>query len=89
MLNKRKLAVTANIVVNDACIASLGAVVDVETGKVQFASPRFIDSEACEEHRAIVRADRDQFEDFVYDLKNDAMAMAATDVPVEDNNEDA
>lgn len=75
MLKNRRIVLSVEIVVNDNRIATLGAIIDPESGKVQFGH-KFTHSEACEENREIVRADRDQFEDFVYDLKNDVMALA-------------
>lgn len=75
MLKNRRIVLSAEVVVNDDRIATLGAIIDTESGKVQFGH-KFTHSEACEENRDIVRDDRNAFEDFVYDLKNDAMALA-------------
>lgn len=75
MLKNRRIVLSAEVVVNDDRIATLGAIIDPESGKVQFGH-KFTDSTACEEHRDTVRDDRNAFEDFVYDLKNDAMALA-------------
>ncbi len=90
MLKNRRIVLSAEVVVNDARIATLGAIIDTETGKVQFGH-KFTHSEACEEHRDTVREDRNAFEDFVYDLKNDAQAMLglSNEAPEEETSEGA
>lgn len=83
MLTKHKITVTAETVVNDSVIASHGAIITVDTGKVQFGHRQFDDT-ACEEFRDIVRSDRADFEDFAYDLKNTIRSMLITEpAPVE------
>lgn len=90
MLKNRKIVLSAEVTVNDTRIADLAAVIHTDTGTVNFGH-KYLNSAACEENRDIVRADRDAFEDFVYDLKNDARAMLnlsdAVEAPAEETAE--
>lgn len=68
MLTNQKISITAKTVVNDAEIASHGAVLDVESGELSFFT-RQLDKEACKLNREIVRADTAEFEDFAYSIQ--------------------
>lgn len=78
MLEKVKLALTAQTTVDGKVIATHGAVIEADTGAIQFAC-RQIDAAACEEYRDVVRHDRTEFEDFAYDVKNDIHPMPSPD----------
>lgn len=75
MLSNRKFVTTADCVVNDKPICGFSAIIGADSGVVQFGAVKQYNAAACEENRDIVRRDRDAFEDFVYDLKNDIRAM--------------
>lgn len=76
MLTNRTLTLAADTIVNDVKIATFGAVLNIEAGRINFVE-RHINEEACEEYRDIVRADRAAFEDFAYDVKTDIKGMLA------------
>lgn len=65
MLNNKRVTITADSVMDDAKIASYGAILNTDTGELSLTS-RNINHEACKEHRDIVRAERAEFEDFAY-----------------------
>ena len=56
-------------VVDDVKIASFGAVVNVDTLELSLTG-RYIEKEACKEHRDIVRADQAELEDFAYRIQD-------------------
>lgn len=73
-LNNKKINMAADSVVNDVKISSFVAAVNLDDFHVQIVERR-LDEEAYEEFRNIVRADRAEFEDMVYDIKNDLKGM--------------
>lgn len=75
MLKNRKFVTTADCVVDDKPICTFSAIVGADSGVVQFGVVKQYNAAACEENREIVRRDRDEFEDFAYDLKNDIRGM--------------
>lgn len=67
MLAENKLTFSAKTIVDDTEIASYGASLNVFDGDVSFWD-RQLDKSACKEHRDVVRADKAEFEDFVYTI---------------------
>jgi hypothetical protein len=86
MLENQRFSLTAQTTFDGEVIASHGAVIEADAGKVQFML-RQVNEAACEEHRDIVRKDRAEFEDFAYDLKNCIQNMM--EEPFDEPEEDA
>lgn len=69
MLNNKRITIVADTVVDEAKIATYGAILNAETGDLSLTA-RNIDNDACRTHKDIVRADRAEFEDFAYMLQD-------------------
>lgn len=69
MLINKKINILADTILDEKKIATHGAVLDTDKLTVAMSS-RNIDNDACKVYRDIVRADRAEFEDFVYDLQD-------------------
>ena len=69
MLNGTRLTIVADSVVNDARIATFGAVLNLEDMELSLTS-RHIDKELCKSNRDVVRKDQADFEDYAYDLQD-------------------
>jgi hypothetical protein len=74
MLAKKKITIVGESVVNDAKIASFGAVIDVDADTMNFYH-KHTDPEACKTHRNVVRADQATFEDFAYYVQEEVKAI--------------
>lgn len=74
MLNNKRMTIVADTVVDESKIATYGAILDLITGELSLTA-RNIDNAACKTHKDIVRADRNEFEDFAYAMQ-DAAALA-------------
>ena len=69
MLNNHRLTIVADTVVDEAKIATYGAVLNIETGEMSLTN-RHIDNDLCKIHRETVRADQAEFEDFAYRVQD-------------------
>lgn len=69
MLINKKINILADTILDEKKIATYGAILDVENLTVAMSS-RNIDNDACKVYRDIVRADRAEFEDYVYELQD-------------------
>lgn len=69
-LNKPKMTITGDTVVNDTKIVGFGAMIDLETGEMRMFENKF-DQDAIKQNRDIVREDRDAFEDFAYAIHDE------------------
>lgn len=69
MLTKTRITIVADTVVDDTVIASHGAILDIETNKLSLTA-RHVNTEACKQHKDIVREDRAKFEDFAYSMQD-------------------
>ena len=69
MLANNRITIVADTVVNDAKIASFGAILNVDTMELSLTT-RHVDKDACKTHRDIVRADQKEFEDYAYSLQD-------------------
>ena len=69
MLNGTRLTIVADSVVNDARIATFGAVLNLEDMELSLTS-RHIEKELCKSNRDVVRKDQADFEDYAYDLQD-------------------
>lgn len=65
MLSNKRLTIVAETILDDAKIASYGAVLNLENMELSLTS-RYLDKEACKVNREIVRADQAEFEDYAY-----------------------
>ena len=69
MLSNNRITIVADAIVDDAKIASFGAILNVETMELSLTT-RHIDKEACKLHRDIIRDDQREFEDYAYSLQD-------------------
>lgn len=76
MPENMRLTVSADTIVEGEKIATFGALMNLQTMEVTMTA-RYIDKEACKEHRDIVRADQAGFEDFVYWVQDKLKAQSA------------
>lgn len=67
-LSNNRLTIVADTVIDDVKIASYGAILNLDTMGLSL-SARHIDEHACKVFRDVVRADRDAFEDFAYEVQ--------------------
>lgn len=67
MVTNKRIAVMADTVVNEKRIASHSAIIGAD-GDISF-NTRYLDNEACKEHRDIVREDRAEVEDLAYEAQ--------------------
>lgn len=68
MLTNMKISITADTIVDEARIATYGAVIEIENKDVSFYA-RQSDKPLCKVHRDVVRKDQAAFEDFAYALQ--------------------
>ena len=80
MLNNKRMTIIADTVVDEAKIATYGAILDLITGELSLTT-RNIDNDACKTHKEVVRADRAEFEDFAYMMQD--MIAPKAEVPEE------
>lgn len=69
MLSNNRITIVADAIVDDAKIASFGAILNVDTMELSLTT-RHIDKEACKVHRDIIRDDQREFEDYAYSLQD-------------------
>lgn len=69
MLNNTRITIVSDSYVDEAKIASFGAILNCADMDLSLTT-RYIDKEACKTHRDIVRADQKEFEDYAYDLQD-------------------
>lgn len=69
MLANNRITIVADTVVNEAKIASFGAILNIDTMDLSLTT-RYIDKDACKTHRDVVRADQKEFEDYAYSLQD-------------------
>lgn len=69
MLNNKRFTIMADTTIDETKIASYGAVLNIDTMDLSLTS-RYINEEACKEHKDTVRADRASFEDFAYSIQD-------------------
>lgn len=69
MMNNTRITILADTIVDDNKIATYGAVLNVDADTVSF-STRNNDSEACKNHRDVIRKDRADFEDLAYKIQD-------------------
>ena len=69
MLNTKKITIVADTIIDEAKVATYGAILDVATGELALTA-RNIDNDAAKTHKDIVRADRAEFEDFAYMIQD-------------------
>lgn len=75
MLNNKRMTIIADTIVDDAKIATYGAILDLITGELSLTT-RNIDNDACKTYKDVVRADRAEFEDFAYMLQDTIVPKA-------------
>lgn len=69
MLSNTRITIVADTVVDEAKIASFGAILNLDNMELSLTT-RHIDKEACKVHKEIVRADQAEFEDYAYALQD-------------------
>ena len=69
MLSNTRITIVADTVVDEAKIASFGAILNLDNMELSLTT-RHIDKEACKTHKEIVRADQAEFEDYAYALQD-------------------
>ena len=69
MLSNKRLTIVAETVVDEVKIASYGAILNLESMDLSMTT-RYIDKDACKEHKDIVRADQAEFEDYAYSVQD-------------------
>ena len=76
MLSNKRISIVADTTVDDAKIATYGAIIDTVTGEIAMTN-RNIDNTACKVYKDIVRSDRAEFEDFAYELQDAIMSKVS------------
>lgn len=84
-LSNQRLTIVADTVVDDAKIATYGAILNLETNHLSFTA-RNLDEAACKTFRELVRSNRAEFEDFAYAIQE---AVGVIKGHVEDTNAEA
>ena len=69
MLTNTRITIVSDTVVDDAKIASFGAILNIDTMELSLTT-RHVDKEACKKFRDVVRADQREFEDYAYALQD-------------------
>lgn len=69
MLSGKKLTFEAKTIVDDVAIARFFAVLRLDDNKLDL-NTNYLDGAACQEHRDVVRADQEEFENFVYQVQD-------------------
>lgn len=77
MLTNKRITIVADTTIDDVKIASYGAIINMSTGEVNLTS-RNIDNQACKVHKDVVRKDRADFEDSVYEIQDILQGMIDT-----------
>ena len=73
-----KIIVEGKCAVGDDVIAHFFATIaNADPENINF-STRYIDKNACKEHRDVVRADEAEFEDYVYSIQDDMLSKLET-----------
>jgi 16S rRNA A1518/A1519 N6-dimethyltransferase RsmA/KsgA/DIM1 with predicted DNA glycosylase/AP lyase activity len=78
MLNNKKIMIMADSVVNSTKIASHSATLTIGAGEMTLTS-RYLDKAACEANEDAVKADQQEFEDYVYSIyTTDTITVASS-----------
>lgn len=73
-LSNNRLTIVADTVIDDVKIASFGAILNLDNMTMSL-SARNVDEHACKIYRDVVRADRNAFEDFAYEVQEAVAAI--------------
>lgn len=76
MLSNKKLNIFADTEIDGEKIASFTAILNIEKMDLTLAH-RYINKDACKEHRDVVRADMKEFEDYAYGIQDSIAALHA------------
>lgn len=75
MLNNKRLTIVAETILDDAKIASYGAILNLDDMDLSLTS-RYIDKDTCKFNKEVVRADLAEFEDYAYKVQDKLAALA-------------
>lgn len=85
MLTNKRITIIGETVIDEAKIASFGAILDADTLELSL-SARYIDKDACKTHRETIRADLKDFEDYAYNLQDMLKVQVAEEEVVEEES---